>query len=148
MANPLAHLAKQFKALMTMETSMSEEDRKNHQFQLLATVGKKTYIVVKGGANTVGYRIDVGDERGEMKYMGPLALMEILERWATTKYVKFVMLNNMKKVVKSSAEVADLLALRPKFSAKIIGVDAAGKGTPLHEWKGGVFKSEWTKAKK
>ena len=148
MANPLAHLAKQFKSLMTMETSMSEEDRKNHQFQLLATVGKKTYIVVKGGANTVGYRLHAGDERGDLKYMGPLALMEILERWATTKYVKCVLVNAQRKGVKSSTEVADLLALRPKFTAKIVGVDAAGKATPLHEWKGGVFKSEWTKAKK
>lgn len=142
-SNPLAVLTKQFKALTAVEASLHPEVRKQHQWQLLATRGKFTYIIVKGGSNTIGYRVVVaGKEPPEWKYVLPTAMLDVLEGWQSHKYVGYKLVQG-KAVIKKASVLGQLLSTKPKHTSRIVGVTPEGKSETLYEWQTGVFNADW-----
>jgi hypothetical protein len=80
----------QVKRALLEESRLSEDERRQFQWQFLATVGSTTYLVGKGGANTCFYR--VGEQ--EMQYCHPQPLLDIIKSWGGSKYAVYTIVRN------------------------------------------------------
>lgn len=98
-------LNRQFRALMNIEQTLSPAQRKLNQFQLLATEGLITYIVGKGGANTIFYSVN----QGERKLCYPDEMLAILKEWTST--VTCAVFRNDKRISKPTTDVKRILAV-------------------------------------
>lgn len=134
-------MRRRFQNLMNMETSLSPEDRKKSQFQLLCTVGKQVYIVSKGGANTIVWKVN----DGEPTYCTPLEMLDQFDKWLSQKHIGFILTSGAK--VKKSRDIGTLLSMKPTHTATIVGVTPEHKKELLYRWRVGLNKSGWEKAK-
>lgn len=128
---------------MSMEVNMTPEQRSLHQWQLLATRGKRQYIIVKGGANTIGYRIN----DSEWTYVHPTKMLDILNDWGSIKYIGYKLMRG-NKILRKSRDVRELLEMEPTHTATIVGVTPTHKDVTLYKWQTGVFQSEWQATKR
>lgn len=147
--SPLALLARQFKSLMSLEANVSPEHRVQHQWQLLATVGNRTHVILKAGANTIGYRVVIkGKESSapEWKYMFPTDMLKILEELQSSKYIGYALVQGGKPI-KKHQDIRALLEQKPKHTSTIVGVTHDNKRVKLYQWQTGVFDADWKKLK-
>lgn len=142
--NHITHLRKQVKTAILAESKMTPEERRMHQWQFLCTIGDITYLVGKGGANTMFYRI--GD--GELFHEYPEALLEKMKLWGLEKYVHYSIVDpDTQKIIKHSADIEVVLAKKPKKYKKyrIFGSLPNGKYEPLYELRSSMVGYNWVK---
>lgn len=138
--NPFKILHDQVKGALTKEASLSPEERKLFQWQFLVTVANLTYLVGKGGANTMFYRIN----DGEMKYEYPDKMLDIVKSWSGEKYSAFALYKGKKKGKKTYATLEEAKGKLPKDFVNnlyIVGETKEGKKTrlfKLHDTLSGV----------
>lgn len=138
--NPFKILHDQVKASLNKEANLTPEERKVFQWQFFATVAGVTYLVGKGGANTMFYRIN----EGEMQYKYPDEMLEVIKSWSGEKYVSFSLFKGKKKGKKTYATIDEAKSKLPKtFSENlfIVGETKEGKKTrlfKLHETLNGL----------
>ena len=71
------------KKSLLQETKLSEDERRLFQWQFLSKIGNVNYLVGKGGANTMFYRVgDVGDP----SYCYPEEILAIIKSWSKSEY--------------------------------------------------------------
>ena len=128
--NPFKILHDQVKGALTKEASLTPEERKLFQWQFLVTVAGVTYLVGKGGANTMFYRIN----DGSMEYKYPDEMLEIVKSWSGEKYSSYALYKGKKKGKNTYATLDDVRGKVPKeykSNLYIVGETKEGKKTRL-----------------
>jgi len=130
--NPFKVLHDQVKGALLKEASLTPEERKIFQWQFLATVAGVTYLVGKGGANTMFYRLN--DE--EMQYKYPDEMLEIVKSWLGEKYSSYSLYKGKKKGKKSYASLKQIKDKVPSnYSANLYIVGETKEGTKTRLFK-------------
>jgi hypothetical protein len=83
--NPFLILFNQVKSALDKESSLSPSERKLFQWQFLLTVAGISYLVGKGGSNTMFYKI--GDT--DLSYDYPENMLNLIKSWSKRKFVSY-----------------------------------------------------------
>jgi hypothetical protein len=146
--NPLTLMKANIVTCLQREAKLSPEDRKQMQWQFLTTIGDLTYIVGKGGANTMFYM--VGD--APRVICTPKEMVGVMDAWIGSKFSHYVICDSKKKVFsKPTSDVNRILkkADPVKYASNFIaGVTNDGKLIRLYEAKKGLTKASWVEFKK
>lgn len=132
--NHIKHLHSQVKKALLAETSMTPEQRAMHCWQFICTVGPQTIVVSKGGANTMGLRIN----DGENKILAPLKCLSLLEDLAKHSWSSVYVADSKGNLIKSFPTLKIALAKKPGKDRKggtfyLYGVDHDGKPTRIYK---------------
>lgn len=131
--------------LLKIEGRMSLAERECQQWQLLFQIGKRSYVIGKGGANTMFHIVN----DGERELLLPHDMIALIDTWiAASGKPYFAILDPDGKVVKRDLEDKEA-ALKYKtkpgyFVARI----ADGKKQRLYVRQGGIMGSTWKAYKK
>lgn len=144
--NPFSHLRAQVKASLEREAKLSPNERRMFQWQFFATVNNVTYIVGKGGANTMFYMVG----EGERKLLSPADMLDKISEWASSKFSMYAVCKKPSAFshgpfpnIKQALAVKDA----PKKSY-IVGLTPDRKVVRLYKLKSGLMQDEWVPFKK
>lgn len=138
-------LRDQVRKALSVETTMTVENRKLFGWQFVAIHAGENFVVGKTGANTMYYRIG-NDPSVEPNVCYPDEMLDILDTWVRSTYPMYRIVGGH-EVVKSSTSLDVLLNMKPKFSpAAIVGVTSKGKQVKLFEYRSALNGSLWVKA--
>ena len=138
--NHFSHLRSQVKACLEKEAKLSPNDRKKHQWQFLTTLNGVTYIVGKGGANTMFYSVG----NGERKLCHPKEMLDIISSWGKAKYAMYAIGKKRDAYTHGPSEDIDtLLEEQGEPGEYIVGMTSDGKVVRLYEAKKGISSTIW-----
>lgn len=133
--NHLKHLHSQVKKALLAETSMPPEARAKHCWQFICTVGPQTVVVSKGGANTMGLKIN----DGENKILSPLQCLDSLEQLAQNSWSSVYVADAKGNLIKSFPTLKIAMSKKPSKSRKsegpfyLYGVSHEGDVTKIYK---------------
>lgn len=132
--NHIKHLHGQVKKALLAETGMSPEERSLHCWQFICTLGPQTIVVSKGGANTMGLRIN----NGENKILAPLECLATLEEMAKDSWSSVYVADAKGNLIKSFPSLRSALNKKPSKERKggifyLYGVSHDGKPTRIYK---------------
>lgn len=129
--NHLKNLYDKVRRCLLLEADLTEQQRTHHQWQFIVTLGSITYVVGKGGANTMFYKI--GDN--EIKYCLPTEMLDKILEWSRRTYVRYAIVNTENNQVMSHANLDVILKKLPKKFGKynIVGVTASDTTDTLYK---------------
>tara|TARA_B100000700_G_scaffold88627_1_gene99995 strand:- start:112373 stop:112825 length:453 start_codon:yes stop_codon:yes gene_type:complete len=140
--NPFTHLRAQVKANLEREAKLSPAERRQHQWQFFTTVGEVTYIVGKGGANTMFYMVG---QNGERHMCSPKDMLDIISSWGQSRFAVYAVCKKPSKFSHGpfqSEEEALAVKDAPKGSY-IVGITPENKVIRLHKLKSGLMDDKW-----
>lgn len=126
--------------LLKTESKLSLLERKNQQWQLLFQIkGYGSYVLGKGGINTMFYTID----DGERKLCYPDDLLALIDTWIEeSDKTGFGILNSSGKLIRNVATQKEALDFKAKVGAHIVRI-ADGTQTRLFVRVEGLFNKSW-----
>jgi hypothetical protein len=131
------------KGLLTVEASMSKEDRQAQQWQLLFTIDNTQYLVGKGGINTMFYTVG----SGKRKLCLPHEMLSLLDAWANTKTEWAIAAPDGTLKVRMIADEKAALKLCPPKDYRIVNV-VDGKIKAKYTRVKGVTSDSWVPTNK
>lgn len=139
--NHLKNLYEKVRRSLLLESDLTEQQRTHHQWQFIVTLGSITYVVGKGGANTMFYKI--GDN--EIKYCLPTEMLDKILDWSRRTYVRYAVVDSSGKQVTSHANLDAMLKKFPKkFNTyNIVGITASDKMEPLYKLTRALGSFAW-----
>lgn len=144
--NPFTHLRSQVRACLEKEAKLPPDERRKHQWQFLTTVAGMTYIVGKGGANTMFYMI--GTE-GERKLCHPEEMLQIISKWGGAKYAMYAVCKTPKHFTHGPfPELNQALNVDADPGSYLVGLTVEGKVIRLYQMKQGLKSSKWCEFKR
>lgn len=141
-------LRKQVKALWAIEEKLSPNERVHHQWQIVATQGKLTYLVGKGDANTFFW----SKNGAEMQYGYPEQAFQVIDSWMKASYTVYAITKSRdwsKSKAISSKEDELLLITDDRYVGRyLVGVTADQRVIPLYRLEKGLRGNQWVKHKR
>jgi hypothetical protein len=141
--NPFTHLRTQIKSCLEKEARLSPSERKQHQWQFITTVNSVTYMVGKGGANTMFYSIGI---EGKRHLCMPKEMLSIISSWVGSKYPMYAI--GKKKGAYThgpNPSIDTLLEEDPNTGSFIVGLTHEGKAIRLYRYEAGMMGNQWVK---
>lgn len=132
------------KGLLTVEASMSKEERQAQQWQLLFTIDGTQYLVGKGGVNTMFYIVG---SNGKRKLCLPHEMLDILDGWANTKTEWAIAAPDGTLKLRMIANEKEALKLSPPKDYRIVNV-VEGKIRAKYLRVKGVTSDAWVPTNK
>lgn len=140
--NPFSHLRAQVKSCLEKEAKLSPNERRMFQWQFFATVNGVTYIVGKGGANTMFYMIG---EQGERQLCAPEVMLNIISSWAGAKFAMYAICKKPDAFTHGPF-ITEKEALSVKDAPEgsfIVGLTPDNKVIRLYKLKSGLMDDKW-----
>jgi hypothetical protein len=142
--NPFTQLKTQVRSALEKETKLSPEERKQHQWQFLTTVNGVTYIVGKGGANTMFYMIG----KGERKICMPKEMLDVIGTWGTSKYPMYAICKKKGRYTHGpNPSLEAMFDEDPAVGSFLVGFTNDGRVHRLYKYVSGLMGSEWVEFK-
>jgi hypothetical protein len=142
----MRHLLDKVKRLLASEASLTAEECKQNQWQLLTTYGNLLYIVGRGGANTCFYKI--GDSERQVCY--PDELVNFLTNLISQKYASYSVYSKERKLIKRGfISLDDALAYTPSGAGMwIVGITPDNRKRKLYYSVSGLRSNDWIRLEK
>ncbi len=139
--NPFKHLLTKLKYLVNEDAKIEGEEKRDFQWSLLFTRGPVTFLIGKGGLNTIFY--DIGGKR-ELCY--PKEAIKLLEKKSLDKYIAYAIYSKDKELVSGPFLFHDdTMALQAGKGQFFVGIKSSGKLVQLYTAKSNLFgKLAWS----
>lgn len=136
--NHYANILKKMKALLKEDDDLTKEQCEVHQWQLLAKIANYTFVVGKGGVNTIFYTRSSVDR----VVCYPDEMLEILEELSKSRIFTYVALDKKKKVLGNSIDPQ--LARGFKNARYLLSIDHKGRSKVIDKKTVDLFgKRSW-----
>lgn len=143
--NPFRVLHSKAKYLFDQEAKLTNEEKADHQWQLLLSVGGVQYIVGKGGVNTAFYII--GDNERVVCY--PYELLDKIKSWSESGFASYMVVDTHydppRRKLAPTDDLEGILDKTPKPGYLIVGIKRDGKKQRLYLAKKTLSGAAWSK---